>query len=58
MSTLKDHWLDGMIEWEYDEEFEVVCACGRTFTSGGPDRIEDSITMWAQHVQDNAGAQK
>ena len=55
MTSPKKHWLDDMGDWDAhtsSPEFELWCMCGQSFTAQGSSRIEDAITLWGQHVQE------
>lgn len=55
MTSLKDHELDYMdhpYTYKLSPEFEVWCKYGRPFAAQGSSRIEDAITMWGQHIQE------
>lgn len=55
MTSLKDHWIDAISDWDThtsSPEFELWCMCGDVFTAQGSARIEDAITMWGRHVQE------
>lgn len=57
MNPLEDHrldYMDDLYTYRLSPEFEVYCGCGCTFTAQGSSRIEDAITMWGQHVQEEA----
>lgn len=55
MNPPEDHRLDYMDDpytYKLSPEFELYCKCGRPFAAEGSSRIEDAITMWGQHVQE------
>lgn len=55
MNSLEGHSIDYTYDWDAhtpSPEFELCCTCGHTFTAQGSSRIEDAITMWGQHVQE------